>query len=416
MTHFLKRVLSQFDYDPSFIQRIAIPDREVTVHLLVKMDNGSMKVIEGYRVQHNNWRGPYKGGLRYSKDLTLVECKELAFWMTIKCALHDIPFGGAKGGLCYDPNQCSVDENKRISMMFCDSLFPIIGPFKDIPAPDMNTNSTVIDWMSERYHTRCADLYSKSNKGEGIHIESSVLHASFTGKSVGKYGSHGRVHATGLGVATCIEIYIKKFVPFGLTFMVQGFGNVGFWTAYFLEQRGFECIGLADESGYYLIRQPGKHTIQDIHDQTKHGYLSSCPYVSKIPPRSWWKTNCDIIIPAAKQDEIDGDIAELVNCRIIAEGANGPITEAGDRILRNRNIIVIPDILCNGGGVIVSYFEWLQNINNETWASSIVDTKLMDMLRDTCNDVILTALSPYEHRLFAYKISIDRLRQNEKSL
>lgn len=391
----LQDVFDRFDdYPLEFQNRILGHDNEFKTRFIIKMNDGCEHVFTGFRVQHNNLAGPYKGGLRFTKHVTLDECRDLALWMTIKCALHGIPFGGAKGGIQYDPREYSLEENKKIAETFCDRLLPLIGSTTDIPAPDMNTNSEVMDWMTTRY-------ISISNDA--------VPFACFTGKSVEKKGSLGRVSATGSGVATCIDFYVQRLASLSKTFIVQGFGNVGYWAALSMESRGYRCKGIADETGYYIVTDESIYPIIEKIKEQFTNKTSIPSIISSIDPDTWWQLECDIVICAAMEMQITPHIAENMRCKIIAEGANGPIYVDAEPILRRRDIVVIPDILCNGGGVITSYFEWYQNIHGETWDIGQVERKMADILTNTCTQLFEMNRDALWHRLYAYKLSLDSL-------
>ena len=416
----LETVLTTFNYDDIFLKCLNIHNKEIIVNFPVVLDNKRVEIFTGYRAQHNNWLGPYKGGLRFSDDVHLEECKALAFWMTIKCALHKLPFGGAKGGVMYNPRKYSENENKNISKAFCAAIYTNIGPTLDIPAPDIGTSSQTMDWMVSKYQELSNDMETnKLNLG------------CFTGKSVDSGGSLGRNHSTGFGVALTIDYWNKRHDDFIYaplkTYILQGFGNVGVWTMHFLNQFGYTCLAVGDHTGYYKFNEAcgGVDNVELLkkYNADNRGLynLENAPEfqdVEKISEQDFWKMKCDIIVPAAKELQITKDIAQNIHssCRLVAEGANGPTTAEADAILLERNLEVIPDVLCNSGGVVVSYFEWLQNNSNNYWSLDKVEKRLTNMLHNTCISVFdlkdKYKQHKYNNRTLAYKISVDTLFNN----
>jgi len=412
----LETVFTTFDYDATFLICLNVHNKEIIVNFPVVLDDNRVEIFTGYRVQHNNWLGPYKGGLRFSEEVHMEECKALAFWMTIKCALHNLPFGGAKGGVMYNPRKYSENENRNISKAFCAAIYTNIGPTLDIPAPDIGTSSQTMDWMVSKYQ----ELSNVSNKS---HL------GCFTGKSVDCGGSLGRNHSTGLGVALTIDYWNKHhkaFIDAPLkTYIIQGFGNVGVWTMHFLNQFGYTCLAVGDHTGYYKFNDASSMDVEMLkkYNTDNRGLLNveSSPAfknVEKISEQDFWKMKCDIVIPAAKELQITKDVAQNIDssCRLVAEGANGPTTAEADAILLERNIEVIPDVLCNSGGVIVSYFEWVQNNSNDYWSLDAVEERLKKMLHNTCISLFHLKdqykQEKYSNRTLAYKISVDNLFHN----
>ena len=331
-----------------------LPNNEITVNFPVTLENGDQKFFTGYRVQHNNILGPYKGGLRYSPHVTLDECKALATWMTFKCALLNIPLGGGKGGLKINKNDYSKNDLKLITENFSKALYPFIGPYKDIPAPDMNTNSEIIDWMVNA---------NKSSK---------PLHkATFTGKSIKNGGSLGRTEATGFGVSEIYKNYcrVHAIKPENTTYILQGFGNVGSNAAICLNKQNAKLLAVGDHTGYY--KHAKFQTISEINEMVKYNdknkSLQGFPLLKPISDKEFWALKCTFIIPAALESQITLDNVGLLDCKCIIEGANGPVDSAAEEELLNKFIDVIPDILANSGGVLVSYYEWVQNTRNEFW-------------------------------------------------
>jgi glutamate dehydrogenase (NAD(P)+) len=406
----LESAVSLFKYDETFIRVLKVHDNEIIVNFPVKMDDGTTKIFKGYRIQHNNLLGPYKGGLRFDDTVYLDEFKALAFWMTIKCAIHNLPFGGAKGGIKFNPAHFSQEEQKQIVQTYCSKIFKYIGPNSDIPAPDMGSTSRHMDWMTSKYQKKSND---------------NLIYSTFTGKSVSFRGSEGRDRATGLGVSYMVELWFEhvlKDTIRGKTFIIQGFGNVGSWTARFLTNAGAICIGVGDFTGYYHLTSEfyqgcsGEHS-NPFYEVLKYKTLegldkqSSFNGIVPVSVEDFWKLKTDIIIPAAMELQIDASIAETIHgdCKLIAEGANGPIDIPAEKLLASKNIEIIPDVLCNSGGVIVSYFEWLQNRTNEYWSLSVVENKLKEMLRSTFLKFNCTYDAEYSKRTAEYKSNLSNL-------
>jgi glutamate dehydrogenase (NAD(P)+) len=339
------------DLSDELLTIISQPRNEIIVNFTVKLTSGEVKLFKGYRVQHNNFLGPYKGGIRYFKEVYLDECKALAFWMTLKSALQNIPFGGAKGGIKFNPHDYSDGDIKLITIGYTKAISPYIGPQTDIPAPDLGTNSRVIDWMVDTYRTN-----NKQNHD----------FSSFTGKSIAFRGSHGRTEATGKGVGICIEQWGKMndFNFKGATYIIQGFGNVGTHTAISLSRLGMGLIAVGDHS-CYITHDEGFNIYRLMEYVKKNKCLKGYPIGEEIDIDKFFSLQCDIVIPAALELQIDKTIAENINCKLVVEAANGPLSHEADLILSERNICVIPDILANSGGVVVSYYEWLQNLRHE---------------------------------------------------
>lgn len=352
------------------IERVRVPKRTITVSVPVRLDNGETRMFMGTRVQHSLTAGPGKGGLRYSPTVDTGEVVALAMLMSWKCALLNLPFGGAKGGIKCDPSAMSPGELERMTRRFTQEMIPFIGPNVDVMAPDMGTNEQTMAWIY--------DTYSMTVGGNCAQI--------VTGKPVAVYGTLGRRTATGYGVVYTIEEAARHLGMKlqGLTAVVQGFGNVGSVTAQQLSQRGVKILGVADISGHYLRREGFDIEALLTHMHT-HRSLESYPGIgADLVSREEFLTHpCDILVPAALELQITGDIAPKLRCRILAEAANGPCDSAADEYLRQHasDIFVIPDILCNSGGVIVSYFEWVQGIQMYFWSAEEVDNKLQQMIR-----------------------------------
>ncbi len=353
---------------------ISQPMNEIIVNFAVKLASGEVKLFKGYRVQHNNFLGPYKGGIRYFKEVYLDECKALAFWMTIKSALQNIPFGGAKGGIKFNPQDYQEDDIKKITIAYTKAIAPYIGPQVDIPAPDLGTNSKIIDWMVDTYRT-----INKANHD----------FSSFTGKSIAFRGSQGRTEATGRGVGICIEEWGKTnaFNFKGGTYIIQGFGNVGSHTAISLSKLGMSLVAVGDHS-CYITHDEGFNIFRLIDYVKQNKCLKGYPIGEEIDKIEFFSTKCDIVIPAALELQIDTDIAEVMDCKLVVEAANGPIYHEADQVFKDKNICVIPDILANSGGVIVSYYEWLQNLRHEYLEEEEVNARLTRHMSKTYHQVV----------------------------
>lgn len=360
---------------------LAKTQNEIVVNFPVKMDDDRVEVFTGYRVQHNNVFGPYKGGLRYHPAVDINEVRALATWMTWKSALLHVPFGGAKGGIQIDPTLYSVNELEHITRRFTFALGDNIGPEYDIPAPDVNTNPQIMAWILDTYLSTMSP-----------HLRQACIHV-VTGKPVEAGGSIGRDKATGQGVVFTIEEWAKdkNFDLDGATYIVQGFGNVGSWTSRLLKKHGAKLIAVEDISGSFL----NKNGI-DPDDLTsyiaEYGVVKGYEKFKPVDHDTFLSTEVDILIPAALENQITAETAPTLNVKLVAEGANGPTDPDGDKILYERGIDVIPDILCNAGGVTVSYFEWLQNKNSELWELEEVDCKLRKKIVNAYERVKNTSL------------------------
>ncbi|MGO9494437.1 MAG: Glu/Leu/Phe/Val family dehydrogenase [Terracidiphilus sp.] len=352
---------------------IKYPERMLTVGVPVRMDDGSIHRFVGYRVQHSSVRGPAKGGIRYHPQVTLDEVKALATWMTWKCAVVNIPFGGAKGGITCDPKKMSQGELERMTRRYTSAILPIIGPEQDSPAPDVYTNSQTMAWIM--------DTYSMT---KGYPIPGVV-----TGKPLSLGGSLGRNEATGRGVFYTIQSACEYLhVPLkGATVVVQGFGNAGSITAQLLHEAGAKIIAISDSTGGVYNRN-GLNVPELIHMKTLCGHVDGFPEAKPILPHELLALDCDILVPAALENMIHEENAVVVKARIVAEAANGPITPAADRILESKGAFVIPDILCNAGGVTVSYFEWVQDEQHLFWEAQDIYKRLERVMKTAFRDVL----------------------------
>ena len=354
-------------------EMIKYPERVLTVSIPVRMDDGHIRRFQGYRVQHSTARGPAKGGIRFHPQVTLDEVKALATWMTWKCAVVNIPFGGGKGGVTCDPKHMSRGELERMTRRYTSAILPLIGPERDIPAPDVYTNSQTMAWIM--------DTYSMT---KGYSIPGVV-----TGKPISLGGSLGRSEATGRGVFNTVESACEhlKMTLQGSTVVVQGFGNAGSVAAQLFYEAGAKVIAVSDSTGCVYNRN-GLNIPELIHMKTLVGHVDGFPESDPIEPHELLALECDILVPAALESMIHAGNAETVKARIVAEAANGPVTPAADRILESKGAFVIPDILCNAGGVTVSYFEWVQDEQHLFWEAQDIYNRLERVMKTAFRDVL----------------------------
>ncbi len=386
--------------DPNIYKILRWPNREITLYIPVLMDDGNYQVFTGYRVQHNFARGPAKGGIRYSPDVTLDEVRALASWMTWKCAVVNIPFGGGKGGIICNPHEMSPTELEKLTRRYTSDLMDFIGPEKDVPAPDMNTNEQTMAWIMDTY---------------SMHVRHTVT-AVVTGKPIEIGGSKGRREATGRGLLFVCNEAVKKFnMDISKTrVVIQGAGNVGGTAALLMHREGYKVTGLADISGCVHnakgLNIPGLMAYLKEH-KTVEGYTEA----DHVGKDEFLELDCEILMPAATENQITTENAERLKCRILAEGANGPTTADADAIVADKNIFVIPDILANAGGVTVSYFEWVQNRMGFFWNENEVNTRLHEIMVNSFNDVVRVAEKySVNTRLAAYMLAIDRVAYDTK--
>ncbi|MCC7292098.1 MAG: Glu/Leu/Phe/Val dehydrogenase [Phycisphaerales bacterium] len=401
-----ENVVVQFDraadvmrLDADVRKILARTKNEIVVNFPVKMSNGRVQMFTGYRVQHNDALGPFKGGLRFHPDVDLDEVRALAAWMTWKCAVAGIPFGGAKGGVQFDPSNYSGADLERITRRFVYALGDNIGPEYDIPAPDVNTNAQIMAWILDTY----ASTVPPHDRQRNIHV--------VTGKPIEAGGSVGRDKATGQGVVYTIQHWAadRGFDLRNMTFMVQGFGNVGAWTARLLTRLGAKLVAVEDVTG--AVRNPSGLDPDDLLRYARvHGGVFRYPKGEFADHIMFFQTPVDIFVPAAMENQVTAETARWLHARLVAEGANGPTDPEGDAVLRERGIDLIPDILCNSGGVIVSYFEWLQNKRSEFWELDEVDAKLYKRLTQAYQRVRDKAIElDVDWRTAAYVIALARL-------
>lgn len=380
---------------PDIYQVLRVPDRELTVSVPVRMDNGRVQVFTGYRVQHNIARGPYKGGIRYAPDVTLDEVRALAAWMTWKCAVVNVPFGGAKGGVICNPPEMSKRELEALTRRYIWGIADIIGPDRDVPAPDMNTNEQTMAWVMDTYSMQ---------KG---HIVMGVV----TGKPIGLGGSEGRRTATGFGVEFVTRAALKQWKisqPTKATVAVQGSGNVGGVAAERFHALGYKVVALSDIHGG-IYNKKGLDIPKVMAFLKEHKTLEGFGGAERVSNSELLELPCDVLVPAAKEDQITSANAGRIQARLIVEGANGPTASNADAILEKKGIIVIPDILANAGGVTVSYFEWVQDREGYFWDEDRVNRTLERMMVSAFNDVVgYQDKYDVSTRIAAYMLGVDR--------
>jgi glutamate dehydrogenase (NAD(P)+) len=385
----------KLNLDEGIWKVLRYPTRELIVHIPVAMDNGHLEVFTGFRVQHSIARGPSKGGIRYAPDVTLDEVRALAAWMTWKCAVVNIPFGGAKGGVICDPHKMSMGELERMTRRYTAELFEFIGPEKDVPAPDVNTNEQTMAWIMDTY---------------SMHMRQTVT-AVVTGKPINIGGSRGRREATGRGIMIVCDEAIKKLglQPQTTRVIVQGFGNVGSNAARLMSAVGYKVIGILEVDGG-LYNRNGIDVEKLWEHRQKSGTIQGFAEAEKVDPAELLLTECEILIPAATENQITSRNADRVKCKILAEGANGPTTAAADEILADKGVFVIPDILCNAGGVTTSYFEWVQDRQGYFWKESVVNEQLETIMVAAFDDVVRYSETHHvNNRIAAYMLAIDRV-------
>lgn len=398
MLNVLESAAQKLELEKSDYEELKYPERELKVSVPVQMDDGSIRVFEGFRVQHSSSRGPCKGGIRYHQNVDESEVKALAAWMSIKCAIADIPYGGAKGGICVDPATLSRGELERLTRRYTAMIAPIIGMDRDIPAPDVNTNGEIMGWIMDTYSA----------------LKGSYTPGVVTGKPLELGGSLGRPEATGRGVMICAKEIAKKngMQVAGSKVAVQGAGNVGFTAAQLMAEEGFVIVALSDVSGG-IYKESGLDIEKIGQYLSKKGNLLKDYQedgLSYISNDELLTCDCDILVPAALENQITAANAPQIQARIIVEGANGPTTNEADEILEQRGITVVPDVLANGGGVIVSYFEWVQNREMLAWDLKTVNEKLQDKMLLAFNNVWQMAQAKNSSlRQGAYMVALQKL-------
>ncbi len=399
----LESMMQRFDraadilhLEPGIYQYLKTPVKSVIVSIPIQMDDGSMQVFDGYRVIHNDILGPSKGGIRFAPDVNLDEVKALAAWMTWKCAVVDIPFGGAKGGVRCDPRHLTIQQIEKITRRYTANMLDVFGPDRDIPAPDVNTNEQTMAWI--------LDTYSMHMR----RTEPGVV----TGKPLVLGGSKGRREATGRGVMHSALRGMDKIgiKPSNATVAVEGFGNVGSISAQLLAEKGSKIIGISDISGAYF-NEGGIDVDDAIHYSETHEYLlDGWTGGEKITNEQLLTLDCDVLVPAAREDRITKRNAHNIQAKLIVEGANGPTTAGADPILESKGVLVVPDILANAGGVTVSYFEWVQNRMGYGWTLEVVNERLAEAMNTAFDRVHETSLKhKVSLRLASYILAIDKV-------
>lgn len=391
----LENVAKLIELEPGLLEILKKPKRELIVHLPVKMDNGEVRVFTGYRVQHNDARGPFKGGIRYHPKVTLDEVKALAMWMTWKTAVMDLPYGGAKGGVTCNPKEMSKGEMERLTRRYTYAIREFIGPYSDIPAPDVYTNEQVMAWIMDTY---------------------SVLKGTFepgvvTAKPIQLQGSQGRTEATGFGVTVAArEALMKlKIGSRNVTFAVQGYGNVGYWAAHFAHEWGFKVVAASDSKGA-VYRPEGLNPDKLLEHKRRTGSVVGFPGAKDISNEELLELPVTVLVPGAVEGVITEKNADNIRAKIISEGANGPTTPEADKILFERGVLVIPDILANAGGVTASYLEWVQNLTRFYWSRDEVLSRLENRMVKAFEDVYrLSVKREIDMRNAAYIIAVSKV-------
>jgi glutamate dehydrogenase (NAD(P)+) len=385
----------KLNLDEGIWKVLRYPQREIIVHIPVTMDDGRIEVFTGFRVQHSMARGPGKGGIRYSPDVTLDEVRALASWMTWKCAVVNIPFGGAKGGVICDPKKMSLGELERMTRRYTSDIIEFIGPEKDVPAPDMNTNEQVMAWIMDTY---------------SMHMRQTVT-SVVTGKPLNIGGSRGRREATGRGISVVCDEALKylNMQREGCRVIIQGFGNVGSNAAKLMMEKGYTIIGIAEFDGG-LFNSRGIDIHQLLEYRQRNGTILGFKGAEAADSSELIVTDCEILIPAATENVITSRNADRIRAKIVCEGANGPTTAVADEILEDKKVFIIPDILANSGGVTASYFEWVQDRQGYFWKESVVNEQLESILAESFDDVVRYAEAhAVNNRIAAYMLAIDRV-------
>jgi len=391
----LDKVAKIKDFGNEYISRFRQPNRDIRISIPVKMDNGLLKIFEGYRVEYNDALGPYKGGIRYHQGTEINEVKALAFWMTIKCAVAGIPMGGGKGGITVNPKELSKGELERLSRGWVQKLSDVLGPHKDVPAPDLNTTPEIMAWMSDEFEKITGDK----------------TRATFTGKPIENGGSQGRGAATGLGGFYVFNsLRAQVGLPKKCKVAIQGFGNVGSNAARIFAENGHTVIAVSD-SKTAIVKEDGLNLEEVEAHKKSTGSLKDFPGAKNITNGELLELSCDLLVPAAFENVITIENADKIKAKTIMELANGPITPEADEVLFKKNIAVIPDVLANSGGVTVSYFEWDQNLKNESWKEKEVNEKLKPMMEDASQKIFDRAKENKTYlRMGAFILALERIQ------
>ncbi len=388
--------------DPDVHEILKQPKRALTVSVPIRMDDGRVRVFTGYRVQHNDARGPYKGGLRYHPEVTLDEVKALAMLMSWKCAVVDIPYGGAKGAVVCNPKEMSVGELERLTRRYTSMISDIIGPYRDVPAPDVYTSSQTMAWMMDTY-----------SQMKGYLVPEVV-----TGKPLSVGGSEGRAEATSRGVVFCTLQALEKvgIKPKGATVAIQGCGNVGANAAILFAERGLKVVALSDSKGGIACKK-GINVADALRHKGETGCISGAKGCEEITNEELLEMECDVLVPAAIESQITNQNAEKVRAKVVVEAANGPTTPEANDILVGNKVLVVPDILANAGGVTVSYLEWVQNLHREHWSAEEVNAKLEAKMTKSFNDVYdLSVKNSTDMRNASWMLGVGRVADALKTL
>jgi glutamate dehydrogenase len=392
----IKDALEHLGYSEEYYELLKEPLMTLTVRIPVRMDDGTIRVFTGYRSQHNNAVGPTKGGIRFHPNVTEEEVQALSMWMSVKCGVVGLPYGGGKGGIICDPREMSLGELERLSRAYVRAISQIVGPTKDIPAPDVFTNSQIMAWMMDEY-SRLREFDSPG---------------FITGKPLVLGGSHGRETATAKGVTICIEEAAKRreISLSGASIIVQGFGNAGSYLAKFMHDAGAKVVGISD--AYGALYDPNGLDIDSLLDMRDSFGTVTTNFTNTITNQQLLEMPCDILVPAAIENQITADNADRIQAKIVVEAANGPTTLEATKILNERGILLVPDVLANAGGVTVSYFEWVQNNQGHYWTDEEVEQRLRDVMVRSFETVYQMAQSKNVHmRLAAYMVGIKRMAE-----
>jgi glutamate dehydrogenase/leucine dehydrogenase len=398
----LRIAAEKLKLDPGIHEMLKHPKRSLIVSVTIKMDNGKIGTFLGCRVQHNDARGPFKGGIRYHPNVSLDEVTALAMWMTWKCAVVDIPYGGAKGGVCCNPKEMSQGELERLTRRYTSLILDVIGPYRDVPAPDVYTDAQTMAWIMDTY-----------SQFKGYSVPECV-----TGKPISIGGSEGRAEATSLGVVVCAREAAKvaglKFK--GATVAVQGYGNVGWNAAKIAYDMGCKVVAVSDSVGG-IYSPEGLNPYAVYEHKSKTGSVVNYKGCKNITNEELLETKCDILIPAALENQITKANADKIKAKIVAEGANGPTTPEADKMLNEKGIMLVPDILANSGGVTASYYEWVQNLTREHWTVEEVNQKLENKIVKAFNDVYnITKKEESDMRTAALMLGVGRVAEAIKTL
>jgi len=403
MLEVLNAAAAKLALAPSDYEFLKYCERELKVAVPVQMDDGSIRVFEGYRIQHSTTRGPAKGGVRYHPDVNMDEVKALAAWMTFKCALANIPYGGAKGGIKVDPSELSTSELARMTKRYVAQILPLIGPERDIPAPDVNTDGQTMAWMMDAYSM----------------FTGYAVPAIITGKPIDVGGSLGRIEATGRGAMLLLMRYLEKagLKAADMRVAIQGFGNVGSIGAKLMAKQGCTIVAVSDYTGSYY--NPAGINVENALEYARNNGKTLKGYQEEglrtISQEEFWSLPVNVLFPAALENQINEKNARNIKASVIIEGANGPTSVEADKILAERNIAVIPDILANAGGVIVSYCEWMQNLQGAMWEEEYVNANLARIMNKAFDDVWQTSVeNRVPLRLAAYMVALGRVVKAQK--